>query len=99
MVRFTRLAATILICTQGAYAQSVYEHPNSAAAEAMTNAGWRMESGAALHEASTTKCPAALPGFEALIFTGPTDPNVIGTCTYKDSTGSGDTGIQVRRYI
>jgi hypothetical protein len=98
-VRFTKLAATILICTQSAHAQPVYEIPNSAAAEAMTNAGWRMESGAALHDASTTTCPATLPGFEALIFTGPAEPNVIGTCTYKDSAGSGDTGIQVRRYV
>ena len=94
-----RLAAMILLCTQGAYAQSAYDNPNSAAADAMGKAGWRMDAGAALHETSTTKCPAALPGFEALIFTGPAAPNVVGTCTYKDSAGGGDTGIQVRRYI
>jgi hypothetical protein len=99
MVRFTRLAATLLIFTPGAYAQSIHENPNSAAGEAMTRAGWRMEAGAARHEASTTTCPAALPGFDALVFTGPAEPNVLGTCTYKDSAGAGDTGIQVRRYI
>jgi hypothetical protein len=98
-VRFTRLAATILICTHAAQAQPVYEIQNSAAAEATAKAGWRMDSGAALHEVSTTKCPAALPGFEPLTFTGPAEPNVLGTCTYKDSAGGGDTGIQVRRYV
>jgi hypothetical protein len=98
-VRFTRLAATILICTHSAYAQSVFDNPNSASAEAMAKAGWRIDSGEAQHEASSTTCPAELPGFEPLIFTGPVEPNVLGTCTYKDSAGGGDTGIQVRRYI
>jgi hypothetical protein len=100
MVRsVSRIAATVLICAQAAHAQSPYDNPNSAAAEAMAKAGWRMDSGTAVHEASSTKCPADLPGLEALIFTGPLGPNVLGTCTYKDSTGAGDTGIQVRRYI
>ena len=95
-----RLAATIvLLGIQGAYAQTAYDNPNSAAAEAMVKAGWKMATGAALHEASTTKCPADLPGFSALIFTGPVEPNVLGTCTYKDNADSGDAGIQVRRYM
>jgi hypothetical protein len=94
------LAATALfICVQGACAQSAYDNPDSAAAKAMANAGWTMRSGEAFHEASTTKCPAALPGFEALIFTGPVEPNVLGTCTYRHVADGGDTGIQVRRYI
>ena len=65
----------------------------------MAKAGWTTDGGAALHGASTTKCPAELPGFDALIFTGPVGPNILGTCTYKDSAGSGDTGIQVRSYV
>ena len=65
----------------------------------MTKAGWKMENGAALHEMSSTKCPAALPGFNALVFTGPAEPNIIGTCTYRDKADGGDTGIQVRRYM
>src|SRR5262245_14172169 len=93
------LAATVILCLQAAHAQSPYDNPNSAAAEAMAKAGWKMDSGIAVHEASTTKCPADLPGFEALIFTGPVEPNILGTCTYKDSTDSGDAGIQVRRYM
>jgi hypothetical protein len=40
-----------------------------------------------------------LPGFDALILTGPSEPNVVGTCTYKDMADTGDTGIQVRRYM
>jgi hypothetical protein len=94
-----RLAATILICTQSAHAQAVSDSPNTAAAEAMTRAGWKMEAGTTFHEASTTKCPGTLAGLEALIFTGPAEPNVLGTCTYKDSAGGGDAGLQVRRYI
>ncbi len=65
----------------------------------MAKAGWKMDSGAAIHEASTTRCPAELPGFAALIFTGPVGPNILGTCTYKDSADSGDAGIQVRKYM
>jgi hypothetical protein len=65
----------------------------------MTKAGWKMDGGAALHEGSTTKCPAELPGFHALIFTGPAEPNILGTCTYKDNADGGDIGIQVRRYM
>lgn len=65
----------------------------------MAKAGWKMESGAAIHEASTTRCPAELPGFTALIFTGPVEPNILGTCTYKDSAGGGDAGMQVRKYV
>jgi hypothetical protein len=69
------------------------------AAEEMAKAGWKTENGAALHEASTTKCPAEVAGLNALIFTGPVEPNILGTCTYKDSAGGGDVGIQVRKYI
>jgi len=89
----------LLACIDGALAQSAYDNPGSAAVEAMTKAGWKMDAGAALHDPSTTKCPAALPGFDALIFTGPVEPNILGTCTYKDGAGGGDTGIQVRRYM
>jgi hypothetical protein len=89
-------ALCLLTCISGALAQSPFDNPGSAAAQAMTKAGWKMESGVALHAASTTKCPAMLPGFDALVFTGPSGPNILGTCTYKDA---GDTGIQVRRYI
>ena len=98
---FKSLAAAVLLLTgiHGAFAQSAYDNPNSAAAQAMTKAGWKMDAGAALHDPSTTKCPAALPGFDAMIFTGPVEPNILGTCTYKDGADAGDTGIQVRRYI
>ena len=94
------LAAVFLLacCGGGAVAQSPSGN-GSAAAEAMAKAGWTMEGGAALHEESATKCPAELPGFDALIFTGPIEPNILGTCTYKDSADGGDTGIQVRRYM
>jgi hypothetical protein len=71
----------------------------SAAAEEMAKAGWKMDNGAAIHEASTTRCPAELPGFNTLIFTGPVEPGILGTCTYKDSADSGDAGIQVRKYV
>jgi hypothetical protein len=40
-----------------------------------------------------------LRGFDALVLTGPSAPNIVGTCTYKDTADGGDTGIQVRRYI
>jgi hypothetical protein len=81
----------------GAFAQSP---PNgSAAAQEMAKAGWTMEGGAAIHEASTTRCPAELPGLNALIFTGPVEPNILGTCTYKDGAGGGDAGMQVRKYV
>ena len=65
----------------------------------MAKAGWKMDGSIAIHQASTTRCPAALPGFSALIFTGPAEPNIVGTCTYKDSTGMGDAGMQVRKYM
>lgn len=92
------LAAVFLLTfSSGAFAQSPSN--GSAAAEEMAKAGWTMVSGAAVHEASTTKCPAELPGFNALIFTGPAGPNILGTCTYKDSAGNGDAGIQVRKYL
>jgi hypothetical protein len=65
----------------------------------MEKAGWKMEGSAALHAASTTKCPAELTGLGALIFTGPVEPNILGTCTYKDNADGGDAGIQVRRYM
>jgi hypothetical protein len=83
--------------SSGAFAQSPSH--GSAAADEMAKAGWKMDGGAAFHEASTTKCPAELPGFNALIFTGPAEPNILGTCTYKDSSGMGDAGIQVRKYM
>jgi hypothetical protein len=86
-----------LTLSSGAFAQS--PSSGSAAGDEMAKAGWKMESGAAVHAGSSTKCPAAIPGFNALIFTGPIDPNILGTCTYKDNANSGDTGIQVRRYI
>jgi len=86
----------LLTLNGGAFAQ--LPSNGSAAAEEMAKAGWTTDSGAAIHGASTTKCPAELPGFAALIFTGPVGPNILGTCTYKDSTGSGDAGIQVRKY-
>ena len=95
----TLAALVLLTLSTGALAQSPFDNPGSASAQAMTKAGWKMESGAAVHAGSSTKCPAALPGFNALIFTGPVDPNILGTCTYKDTADSGDTGIQVRRYI
>jgi hypothetical protein len=97
---FKLLAAVILLADiHGALAQSVFDNPGSAAAQEMTKAGWTMEAGAALHAASTTKCPAMLPGFDALILTGPIAPNIVGTCTYRDAADGGDTGIQVRRYV
>ena len=65
----------------------------------MAKAGWKMENGVALHETSTTKCPAELSGLGALILTGPVEPNILGTCTYKDQADSGDAGMQVRRYM
>ena len=100
MRSLTSLAAVLLLtCIHGAMAQSAYDNLGSAAAQAMTKAGWTMDAGVALHAASTTTCPAMLPGFNALIFTGPIDPNILGTCTYKDSADAGDTGIQVRRYM
>lgn len=89
----------LLTCIDGALAQSAYDNPGSATAQAMAKAGWKMDAGVAFHEASTTRCPAMLPGFDALIFTGPGEPNILGTCTYKDSADGGDTGIQVRRYL
>ena len=92
-------AVFLLTCSGGAIAQSPYDNPSSAAAQAMAKAGWTMESGAALHQASSTKCPAELPGFNALIFTGPVEPNILGTCTYKDDADGGDAGMQVRRYM
>jgi len=92
-------AVLLLVCVDGALAQSASDSPGSAAAQAMTKAGWKMESGMALHAASTTRCPAMLPGFDTLIFTGPAEPNILGTCTYKDNADGGDTGMQVRRYM
>jgi hypothetical protein len=86
----------LLTFSGGALAQSPSN--GGAAAEEMAKAGWKMDSGAAIHEASTTRCPAELPGFTALIFTGPAEPNILGTCTYKDSAGTGDAGLQVRKY-
>ncbi len=91
------LAVILLMLSSSAVAQ-LPSH-GSLAAEEMAKAGWKVESGAALHEASTTKCPAEIPGFNALIFTGPAEPNILGTCTYKDSSGMGDAGIQVRKYM
>ena len=44
-------------------------------------AGWKVENGEALHQMSTTKCPAELAGLGALILTGPVEPNILGTCT------------------
>ena len=100
MRSLTSLAAMLLLAgIPAALAQSAYDNPGSAAAQAMTKAGWKMDAGVALHAASTTTCPAMLPGFAALIFTGPIEPNILGTCTYKDSADAGDTGIQVRRYM
>jgi hypothetical protein len=87
----------LLACSSGAFAQ--LPSNGSVAAEEMAKAGWKTENGAALHEASTTKCPAEVAGLNALIFTGPVEPNILGTCTYKDSAGGGDVGIQVRKYI
>lgn len=81
---------------------SAFAQPPSnggAAAKEMAKAGWTMEGGAVIHEASMTKCPAELPGLTALIFTGPAEPNILGTCTYKDSGGGGDAGMQVRKYM
>lgn len=92
-------AVCLLMFGSGALAQAPYDNPNSAAGQAMAKAGWKMENGAALHESSMTKCPAGLSGLNALIFTGPSEPNILGTCTYKDPTDSGDAGIQVRRYM
>jgi hypothetical protein len=87
----------LLTFSGGALAQSPSN--GGAAAEEMAEAGWKMDSGAAVHDASTTRCPAEIPGFTALIFTGPAEPNILGTCTYKDSAGSGDAGLQVRKYV
>lgn len=92
-------AVCLLMFAGGALAQAPYSNPNSATAQAMAKAGWKMESGQALHETSMTKCPAALAGLGPLIFTGPSEPNILGTCTYKDPADSGDAGIQVRRYM
>jgi hypothetical protein len=80
-----------------AFAQSPSN--GSTAAQEMAKAGWKMEGGVAIHQASTTRCPAELPGLAALIFTGPAEPNILGTCTYKDSGGMGDAGMQVRKYV
>jgi hypothetical protein len=93
------LTAAFVFSIAAAHAQSPFDYPGSAAAQAMSAAGWTITAGVARHEASTTQCPALLPGFDALILTGPRDPNVIGTCTYKQAGGEGDTGIEVRRYI
>ena len=98
MRSFKSLAAMLLLTfSGGAFAQSPSN--GSAAAEEMAKAGWKMDGGAALHDASTTRCPGELPGFSALIFTGPSEPNIVGTCTYKDSAGGGDAGMQVRKYV
>jgi hypothetical protein len=95
---FKGLAALLLLTfSGGAFAQSPSN--GSAAAEEMAKAGWSMDGGAAIHQASMTRCPAELPGFSALIFTGPAEPNILGTCTYKDTAGGGDAGIQVRKYV
>ena len=99
MRSFRSLPAAFLICIQSAHAQPLYDIPNSAAAQEMAKAGWAMNAGTAVHEASMTKCPPMLPGLDGLIFTGPATPNVLGTCTYKHSAGAGDAGIQVRRYM
>jgi hypothetical protein len=97
---FHLVSAVILLAgINGALAQSAFDYPGSAAALAMTKAGWKMAAGVALHASSATKCPAMLPGFDALILTGPSGPNIVGTCTYKDMANAGDTGIQVRRYM
>jgi len=100
-VRSLKSLAAVLLLTfgGGALAQSPYDNPNSAAAQEMTKAGWKIEHGVALHEMSMTKCPAELMGLAGLIFTGPAEPNILGTCTYKDPTDGGDAGIQVRRYM
>ena len=93
------LAAVILMAAvHGVLAQSG-SNPDSAASQEMTKAGWKMDAGMALHAASMTRCPATIMGFQSLVFTGPTSPNIIGTCTYKDGADGGDVGIQVRRYI
>ena len=89
----------LLSCIPSALAQSPFDNPGSASAQEMTKAGWTMAAGVALHAASTTKCPAMLSGFDPLVLTGPTSPNILGTCTYKDTADGGDTGIQVRRYM
>jgi hypothetical protein len=91
------LAVVLLTLSSSAVAQSPSH--GGAAAEEMSKAGWKMEGGSAIHDASITKCPAELPGFNALIFTGPSEPNILGTCTYKDNAGNGDAGIQVRKYM
>jgi hypothetical protein len=83
--------------SSGAFAQ-LPSH-GSLAAEEMAKAGWKSDGRTIIHEASTTKCPAELPGFNTLIFTGPAEPNIVGTCTYKDNAGMGDVGLQVRKYI
>ncbi len=94
------LTVVILLAgIHGALAQSAFDYPGSNAAQTMTKAGWKMDGGTALHAGSTTKCPGMLPGFDALILTGPSAPNIVGTCTYKDMANTGDTGIQVRRYM
>jgi len=92
-------ALCLLSCVDSALAQSTFDNPGSLTAQEIMKAGWKMEAGVVLHAASTTKCPAMIPGFEALTFTGPSQPNILGTCTYKDSADAGDTGIQVRRYM
>lgn len=89
----------MFLLTFGSDAVAQSPSNGSAAAEEMAKAGWKMDGAAAIHETSTTKCPAELPGFTALIFTGPAEPNILGTCTYKDSAGGGDAGIQVRKYV
>lgn len=92
-------AVVLLACSGAAFAQSPFDNPNTASAQSMAKAGWKVENGEALHQMSTTKCPAELAGLGALILTGPVEPNILGTCTYKDQADGGDAGLQVRRYM
>jgi hypothetical protein len=96
-VRSHASLAGALLCAISASALA--QPNNSATNDATAKAGWKMDGGAALHDASMTACPATLPGLEALTFIGRAEPNIIGTCTYKDGAGGGDAGMQVRRYM
>ena len=51
------------------------------------------------HDASNTLCPPQLMGFDDLRFQPAMSANVLGTCIYVDDSGTGDAGVQVRRYV
>lgn len=70
-----------------------------APASSQSQDGWTTDSNGPAHALSETKCPRESDGFKTVRFSGPAEPNILGTCLYEDAMGTGDAGIRVRRYM